>query len=136
VAKPVKSGVGGWLLVLCILLIGWQPIELGLVASSALDELAIRGLPLAVLLTARLVVAGLGIAAGLALLGRMPAAVSIAKLSLIVSLGADLFVYATPYWPASRVPGDAPLYVAASLTYYGLWLAYLFRSDRVRRTFT
>jgi len=47
----------------------------------------------------------------------------------------DLVIYLSPYFPSNRMPGDAPLYVAASLAYHGAWLAYLFRSKRVRNTF-
>jgi hypothetical protein len=128
--------VGGWLLVLCVLLVVWQPISLGLVASAVLDRLAIRGLPLALVLMARVVVAAFGIAAGLALLARRPAAVTMAKASLIASAATDTFVYTTRYFPNNRVPGDTSIVVAASLAYYAIWLAYLFRSRRVRNTFS
>jgi hypothetical protein len=33
------------------------------------------------------------------------------------------------------MPGDTIYYVAASLTYHGAWLLYLFRSKRVRATY-
>jgi len=129
------QGVGGWLLLLCVLLLVWQPVSLGLVASSVLDALAIRGLPLALVLVARVLAAALGIAAGLALLRRLPAAVALAKLSLVVSAAVDLFVYTTGYFPSNRMPGDTPMVAGAALAYYGIWLTYLFRSERVRRTF-
>jgi hypothetical protein len=131
---PPKS-IGGWLLVLCVLLLVWQPLSLGLVASNALDEIAIRGLPLALVLALRLVVAAIGIAAGLALLAKRPGAVALARASLVISAATDVFVYATPYFPSNRFPGDAPIFIAGSLAYYGLWLMYLFRSRRVRNTF-
>jgi hypothetical protein len=129
------SGVGGWLLVLCVLLLVWQPISLGLVASGLLDRLFIRGVPLALVLGARMVVTAFGIAAGLALLARRPAAVAMAKASLIASAATDMFVYTTRYVPTNRLPGDTPIVVAASLAYYAIWLAYLFRSKRVRNTY-
>jgi len=129
------SGVRGWLLVLCVLLLVWQPISLGLVASSVLDALVVRGLPLALVLVVRVVVTAIGIAAGLALLGRRPAAVPMAKASLVASAATDVFVYTTPYFPNNRMPGDTPIVIAASLAYYAIWLAYLFRSKRVRNTF-
>jgi len=47
----------------------------------------------------------------------------------------DLFVYATPYAPSNRTPGTTPYFAAASLIFYGGWLAYLIRSRRVRATF-
>ena len=129
------QGVRGWLLVLVILLIVWQPVSLGLVASTVVDAIAIRGLALALVLTLRVLVTAFGIAAGIALAGLRPHAVGLAKASLIASALVDLFVYATPYFPNNRFPGDTPFYVAATLAYYGVWLMYLVRSRRVRRTF-
>jgi hypothetical protein len=130
-----RGRVGGWLLVLCLLLLVWQPFSLALVASSALDSLAVRGLPLALVLLMRVFVAAFGIAAGLALARRRPGAVALAKLSLIMSAAADVFVYTTPYFPNNRPPGTTPFYVAASLAYSGMWLVYLIRSTRVHNTY-
>jgi hypothetical protein len=127
--------LGGWLLLLCLLLVVWQPANLGLTAAGALAALAIRGLPLALLLLLRVVAAAFGIAAGIALFRRQTAAVRMAKVSLVVAAVTDLVVYATPYFPNNRMPGDtAPIAVAATLFYAG-WFTYLVRSRRVRETF-
>jgi hypothetical protein len=133
-AEPGGSA-GGWLLVLCVVLLVWQPFNVGLAASRLLDSLAIRGLPLALVLFTRVLVAGLGIGAGLALLGRRPSGVALARLSLVASAAMDLFVYLTPYVPNNRAPGETPLIVLALMTHYTLWLMYLARSKRVRATF-
>jgi hypothetical protein len=133
--KPVKSGVGGWLLVLCLLLIVWQPLSLGLVAASVLDSVAAGGLPPVVVLLTRLLVAGFGIGAGLALLGRRPGAVTLAKVSLALSAAADVFVYTTPFFPSNRAPGETPIYIVASVAYNLGWFLYLFYSKRVRNTY-
>ena len=127
--------IGGWLLVLCLLLLVWQPISLGMVVPGALDALAFRGLPLALVLLLRIVVAGFGIAAGISLLALMPAAVTMAKMSLVLSAATDLFVYTTPYFPNNRMPGDTAPVAVAAMAYYAVWFAYLVRSRRVRRTF-
>ena len=128
--------IKGWLLFFCLLLLVWQPVSLGLVMSRALDALAIRGLPLALVLIMRLLVAAFGIAAGLALLGRRAGAVTMAKVSLAVSAATDVFVYTTPFFPSNRAPGDTSLVVAASLAYHGVWMMYLFRSKRVKEIFS
>ncbi len=130
-----RAGVSGWLLVLALLLLVWQPITLAFTTSGLVDEVAIRGASLALVLVLRLLVTALGIAAGLALLGVRPYAVGMAKASLVASAAVDVFVYATPFVPSNRFPGETPFCIAASLTYYGLWLMYLFRSRRVRDTF-
>jgi hypothetical protein len=129
------AGPGGWLLVLILLLLVWQPLSLGLVASGVLGSLALRGLPLALILILRLLMAAFGIGAGLALLGRRAGAVTMAKASLVASAATDVVVYTTPYFPNGRPPGDTTIVLAVSLAYYFLWLLYLMRSMRVRNTF-
>ena len=130
-----SQGVGGWLGLLSRVLIIWQPLSLGLIASSALRSLSVRGLPLALVLIGRLAVAAFGVAAGLALWRRRPGGVVLAKASLVLSAAADIFVYTTPYFPNNRPPGDTMLILIASLVWYGAWLMYLWRSKRVRDTF-
>jgi len=118
-----------------LLLVVWQPISLGLLASGLLNRLPVRGWPFALVLLLRLIVTAFGIAAGLALLRRHPAAVSMAKASLVASAACDLFIYTTPFFPNNRLPGDTPIVIAVSLAYHGFWLSYLFRSKRVRDTY-
>ena len=127
--------VRGWLLVFCGLLLVWQPFNLAMTISGLVDELSIRGAGLGVILLARLLAAGLGISAGLALLQVKPGAVSIAKASLLFSAVVDIAVYATPYSPSNRPPGDATIILIASLLYYVAWFTYLLRSRRVRAIF-
>ena len=124
------------MLVLCGLLLVWQPINLAMTMSGLVDELSSRGAGLGLILLARLLAAGLGIAAGLALFQLKPGAVSIAKASLAFSAIIDLVAYATPYSPNNRPPGDATIILIASLLYYGAWFAYLTRSKRVQATYS
>jgi hypothetical protein len=129
------TGVGGWLLLLCGLLLVWHPLNFAVAAAAALNALALRGLPLALLLGGRLLVTALGIAAGLALLARRPAAVTLALVAVAASAAADLFSYTTPYMPSNRLPGQTTWFVAGSLLYHAAWLLYLVRSTRVRNTY-
>jgi hypothetical protein len=128
-------GIGGWLLVLCFLLLVWGPVRGGLVGSNALSVLSVRGPSLAVALAALTLVTSFGVAAGIALLSRHGPAVPMARTALFLSAAMDLVIYLSPYFPSNRMPGDTPFYVAASLAYHGIWLAYLFRSKRVRNTY-
>ena len=123
--------IGGWLLLLCLLLMVWLPLNVGIGVSHALHSVALGGLPVALVLVLRLLVAAVGVAAALALLNRRPAAVSLARGALIASAATDMIVYLTPYYPSNRAPGETPIYVAASLVYHGAWLLYLARSQRV-----
>jgi hypothetical protein len=133
--RDAPEGVGGWLLLLCGLLLVWHPLNFAVAASGVLDALPLRGLPLALVLAGRLLVMALGIAAGLALLARRPAAVTLALAAIAASAAADLFIYTTPYMPSNRLPGDTGWYIAASLLYHTAWLLYLVRSTRVRNTY-
>jgi hypothetical protein len=127
--------VGGWLLVLCRLLIVGHPLSLAVTASAALGSVAVRGAAVPIILIVRLLVVAVGIAAGRALQSLRPEAVMLAKTALLLSAATDVFVYTTPYFPNNRQPGDTTLYLLASLAYHGIWLAYLQRSRRVRATF-
>jgi len=132
--SPGRLGI--WLLALCALLLVWHPISFALTTSAALEALSRRGLPLGILLSARVAVTGLGVAAGLSLARRKPAAVALTTVALISSALLDVVVYTTPYFPNNRIPGDTPIYIAWSLLYHGSWLLYLRRSKHVREIFT
>jgi hypothetical protein len=134
-SKKNTMRIRGWLLVLCALLLVWQPLNLALTISGGIDRLTLRGPGFALVLVARLFAAGVGIAAGLSLFQRRPGAVEIAKASLIFSATVDVAIYLTPYSSNNRPPGDATIVLAASLVYYAAWFAYLVRSQRVRATF-
>lgn len=128
-------GIGGWLLVLCLLLLVWRPVSSALVGSEALSVLSVRGPSLAVALVALTLVTAFGVAAGIALLAKRGPAVGMAIAALTLSAVLDLVIYTTSYFPSNRMPGDELFYVAASLIYHGAWLAYLFVSRRVRNTY-
>jgi hypothetical protein len=123
------------LFLLSVLLMVWQPINVGLAASRALGSITFAGLPLALALMLRLMVAASGMAAGSAVLGRRAGALTLARAALIASAITDLLVYLTPYFPSNRAPGETPFFVAASLTYHAAWLLYLWRSRRVHAAF-
>jgi hypothetical protein len=129
------EGVGGWLLLLCRLLVVFHPLSLAVTASGALSALPARGTAVALILILRLVVVGFGMAAGRALQTRQPGAVTLATAALLASAATDVFVYSTPFFPNNRPPGDTIYYGIASLAYHGAWLAYLARSTRVRATY-
>ncbi len=128
-------GVGGWLLLLCAVLIVWKPIRTGLVVSSALAALTLRGAPLGALIVVQVGVAAFGLASGLALIGRNGPALTMARMSLVAAAATDSFVYLTPYFPSNSLPGVERFQVVAGVLHAAGWLAYLARSRRVRNTF-
>jgi hypothetical protein len=126
-----NDSIAGWYGLLCVLLLVWQPVRAGLAASSSLNALVFGSAAVILMLCVRLLVAGLGFAAGLALAGRRPAGVILAKVSLVLSGLTDLFVLLTPYVPSNRAPGETPVLLALTVAYHAGWLLYLYRSKRV-----
>jgi hypothetical protein len=137
VNEPVSTAksVGGWLLLLCLLLLIGQPVNMAIRAGRVLGSLPLRGLPLGLVLIGQLMVTGIGVGAGMALLGARQGAPAFARAALILSAGMDLFIYSTPFMPNNRFPGTTPIFVGGSLLYHAIWIAYLSRSKRVRNTF-
>ncbi|HEY7287758.1 MAG TPA: DUF2569 family protein [Vicinamibacterales bacterium] len=127
--------VGGWLMLLCRLLLVYQPLSLALSASAALDSLPTRGPKVLVAIAIRVIVTGVNVAAGLALTNRAPAAVTLAKVALLLSAACDVFILTTSFYPNNRPPGDTPFYVAATILYHGVWFSYLVASKRVKQTY-
>jgi hypothetical protein len=120
------------LLLLVLLLLFGHPAHAAVTAASALGALSVRGLPAIVLLIARLLVTGIGVAAGIALAGRRTGAPVLAQAALWMSAVVSLVTYLTPYFPSNRMPGETPFYVAGSLAYHAAWILYLRYSRLVR----
>lgn len=124
--------LSGWLRVLCWMLTLWEPLVFAIAAAGAVNAISVRGAPVALVLLARMAGTALCFAGGRALLDRRPSGPALATAALALSGAVQLFAYATPYFPSNRMPGETPLYVTATLAYYGGWIAYLSRSKRVR----
>jgi hypothetical protein len=129
------SSVGGWTRVLALLLNIWEPLSFAMVAAGAFNAIAVRGIPVVLVLLARLGTTALCVAAGRALQDRRPAAPSLTKAALILAAGVQLFAYVTPYFPSNRPPGETPLYVGWTVVYYAGWLLYVQRSRRFAALF-
>src|SRR4051812_38420406 len=130
------AGLGGWLLILSRLMLIYQPINLAVSASAALNSLPSRGPKVLVAVAVRVLGAGVSVAAGLALTNRQPAAVALTRAALIVSAASDVFIYTTSFAPNNRMPGDTPYYIAVTIALHAVGLIYLWRSVRVRNTFS
>jgi hypothetical protein len=128
--------IRGWLLLLCGVLLVWQPAEFAVAATIAIEAVRVRGVAVLVVLLARLVVTAFGAAAGFAILRRRQAAIRMAIAALLAAAAVDAFVELTSFFPSNRVPGDAPIYAVALAAFYTGWALYVARSSRVRRTLT
>jgi hypothetical protein len=124
------------LLLLVLLLLVGHPAHAAVTAASALGALTVRGVPVVILLIARLVATGIGVAAGIALAGRRAGAPALAQAALGLSAAVALVTYLTPWFPNNRMPGDTPFYAAGSLAYHAAWILYLRHSRVVRHLFS
>lgn len=121
----------GWLLVLCLLLIVWEPLTLAWLASAVLPHILGRPAALAIL-ALRIIVTAVGLAAGVALWRRRPHAVPLAKTFLVLSTLTIVLIHSTRYFPSNRMPGDALPMAALLIGWNGVWFVYLVRSRKVK----
>ncbi len=103
--------------------------------APIVSSIAIRGWLVAAVLVARLLVAGLSVAAGLSLRDVRPHGVRLARAALLASGAMGLVILNTRILPSNRIPGDDALYSLVLVVHHGAWLIYLHRSRQVRRLF-
>jgi len=132
VGDQQPAGVGGWLLLFCLILLAWEPVSLALLASSYLGQAMFRDAAFFLVLAARLIIVAIGVAAALAFFNHRPFAAALAKAAVLLSAGMAAFLLLTPYFPSNLAPDLKMPVLAATLAWYGGWFAYLARSKRVR----
>ena len=122
----------GWLLLLCVVLLVWQPLSFAVEAASTLPTLGMRGSAAVLELAFYAFVAAVSAAAGWALwqsspAGRSLAAVAISLVTVAGVQGLYWSVLPSNVFPADRLP------IAALIVAHGMaWLIYLRRSRRFR----
>jgi hypothetical protein len=121
-----------WLLLLCVVLMIWQPLSFAVEASSSLGTLGMRGAAGALELVLHGAVAALSVAAGWALWQSSPGGPKLARIAVVANaiIGVQsLYATALPsnVFPSDRLPLAVLNVIAAAL-----WLTYLWRSSRIR----
>lgn len=132
VAGTDAQRLRGWLLVLSRVLMIWEPLEFAVAASSAYNAIAVRGLPVVLVLAARLAGTVLSVAASRGLANRHPGSPTLAVAALALTGATRVFALVTPWFPSNRLPGQTPLYVALALAFYGGGIVYLLASQQAR----
>lgn len=129
------SGVGGWLVVLILLLTVWNPASLALHAASSVWNLGSRSTLSLLFLGARLAITSVGVAAGIALALRRPGAVWLAKAALVL-FGLEAVARMSTQVDLSNAPPGTRLPAAIVIVVHNAgWYLYLQISRRVRATY-
>jgi hypothetical protein len=121
----------GILLLIAILAI-WNPVSLALQASSAVWSIGTRSTLSLMFLAARLLITGIGIAAGIALWRRRPGAVWLAKLALVLFAVEAVARLSTRSDLGSAPPGTRLPLAVFIVAHNAAWYLYLQLSRRVR----
>ncbi len=127
--------LGPWLWLFCGLLAGWGPLTLALEASGVLSGLAYGDPAAAVALAMRAGLAGLGVAAALALYRRHQAGLALARIYLAGSVVLALTRAGTSVLPSTLAPSDEWIRFTVVGLHAGAWWAYLSLSPRVRQVY-
>jgi hypothetical protein len=127
--------VRGWLLGLCILLTIWNPATLAVVAASRVGSMTPPSTISLALLAVRVVVTGIGVAAGMALWHKRAGAVPLAKASLVLSALEITGRLSTREGLSEAPPGTRLPLALAQIVFNAAWYLYLEKSRRVRATY-
>ena len=117
----------GWLLLLALLLVVGEPLLLAQEVARLLPTIGMRGPAVGWLVLARVGVTGVGVAAGLAILGGRPHGAAMARLALLLLAAVSLVAVLAPILPSNRLPGTAGPIALLIVVYYGAWIVYLLR---------
>jgi hypothetical protein len=124
--------VTAWLLLLCLILTVWNPATLALRLSAGVANLASETPLSLVFLSARLVITGVGVAAGLALIRRRPSGVPLAKVVLVLFGVEGALRLSTRLDLSENPPGTRLPMALLLIVHNAAWYFYLQKSRRVR----
>ena len=100
-----------------------EPLWQAVVLEAALPRLLGFGVPALLLVAGRVGVTAIGVAAGLALWRREPAAALLGRVWASSSLIVAFLVWLSPYFPDPRSPSEGRLALAAAAIFYLAWWA-------------
>ena len=118
-----------WLLVLSVLLCVWEPANLALSASADIGGIVVGQTGHPLFLAVRLLVASVGIAAGLAIWHRRMRAFALAKIALALSAATAVVRFA--WFPGNVPPGLRVPLALLFVGYNAAWYAYVTMSGKI-----
>jgi hypothetical protein len=123
----------GWLLILCLYLGAWQPLNFAAELSASLGSLAMRGPAGVAELSAHAVVAALAVAAAWGLWVGNPAAPALAPFAVAASAAASVQSLYWTWLPHNIMPGDRLPLAVLAVAHAACWTIYLRRSKSVNQ---
>jgi hypothetical protein len=122
-------------LLLIVILTIWNPASLALHAASVVGQIESRSILSLISLGVRIVITGVGVAAGIALWLRRPGALALAKLALAL-FGLEAAVRFSSGIDLGSTPPGARLPLAIFIILHNAaWFLYLQRSRRVQASY-
>ena len=118
----------GWLLILCLYLGAWQPLNFAAELSASLGSLAMRGPVGAAELLAHAVVTALAVAAAWGLWIGNPAAPALDVLAVGASAAISIQSLYWTWLPHNIMPGDRLPLAVLAVAHAACWTIYLRRS--------
>ena len=115
----------GWLLILCVMLCLWEPLGVALAVSAEMSGVTLGHVERAAFLAFRVLVAGVGVAAGIAIWNRQPHALTLAKIAL--PLSAATVIIRLGWFPGNVPPGLRLPRALLLVGYNAAWYAYVSR---------
>lgn len=118
---------------LCVVLAGWYPLNYAAELLRTLPTLGMRGPLAATELAAHGIVAAVCLAAGRALWIGHPHGPALARIALVL---VAIAAVQSLYWsilPSGTMPGDELPLAVVAIAHSTVWLAFLGRSERVKR---
>ncbi len=116
--------------ILAVILAVWEPLNIAAFLAPIFSTIAQRGYATAGFVVVRIVIAGISVAAGIALWQRQPDAARLAAAAIVLSTLAAVVTYTTRLLPSNAMPGDALFWLALIVCFNGGWLVYLWRYSR------
>lgn len=134
-ARPSRTGIDGWIFILCLFLTVWNPAIVALRLASSVANLSAQTTLSLVLLAVRLVVTSVGVAAGFSLWLRRPWAVQMAKTALILVAVEAVVRLSTRVGLSEAPPGTRMPLAVFVVLHNAAWYLYLHKSRRVSATY-
>jgi len=131
--RPELSGIGGWLAFLCVSLLFLTPLGVALDIIRTVPDPQMSPVEKGIGISLDIALGGFAILTGISLSRVRPNALRVAKIFFFVTLTFWLLVAASAALLSDGITASLSV---RSIVVSAAWLAYLYRSQRVRNTYS